>query len=95
MLWITSQRLITKHGYSDTLFPPQPLTNGTVPEGDFYRPAQYNAKGERKPLVPKHGNSLMVQYVFFPVVNLFKLGADVVMKRLVIDAMKLQPCRPG
>jgi len=75
MLWITSQRLIAKHGYSDTLFPPQPLINGTVPEGDFYRAAQYNAKGERKPLVPKHGNSLMVQ--------------------LVIDGMKLQPCRPG
>ncbi|KAF8515168.1 Fungalysin metallopeptidase-domain-containing protein [Gautieria morchelliformis] len=75
MLWVTSQRLIAKHGYSDTLFPPQPLINGTVPEGDFYRAAEYNAMGERKPLVPKHGNSLMVQ--------------------LVIDGMKLQPCRPG
>ena len=64
MLWITSQRLIAKHGYSDTLFPPAPLADGTVPEGDFYRPAKFNAKGERMPLVPKHGNSLMVQCVY-------------------------------
>lgn len=75
ILWVTSQRLIAKHGYSDTLFPPQPLANGTVPEGDFYRAAHYNARGKRLPLVPKHGNSLSVQ--------------------LVIDGMKLQPCRPG
>jgi len=75
ILWVTSQRLIAKHGYSETLFPPQPLSNGTVPEGDFYRSAEYKYNGQRKPLVPKHGNSLMVQ--------------------LVIDGMKLQPCRPS
>jgi extracellular elastinolytic metalloproteinase len=43
--------------------------------GDFYRPAKLDAQGKRKALVPKHGNTLMVQ--------------------LVINAMKLQPCRPS
>jgi extracellular elastinolytic metalloproteinase len=47
--------LIEKHGFSDDLFPPKPLEDGTIPTGDFYRPAA------GKPLVPKHGNSLMVQ----------------------------------
>ncbi|KAJ7164487.1 Fungalysin metallopeptidase-domain-containing protein [Mycena filopes] len=70
MLWVVSQGLIKKYGFADSLFPPAPLANGTVPEGDFYRPASGN-----KPLIPKHGNSLMFQ--------------------LVLNAMKLQPCRPG
>ncbi|KAF7328920.1 Extracellular metalloproteinase [Mycena venus] len=70
MLWVVSQGLIEKHGFTDTLFPPAPNADGTVPEGDFYRP-----KSGKKPLVPKHGNSLSVQ--------------------LVLNAMKLQPCRPG
>jgi len=61
ILWVVSQRLINKHGYIDILFPPEPLENGTVPEGGFYRPAEYTAAGQRKPLVPKHGNSLSVQ----------------------------------
>jgi extracellular elastinolytic metalloproteinase len=93
MLWITSQRLIAKHGYSDTLFPPQPFINGTVPEGDFYRAAEYNDMGKPKPLVPKHGNSLMVQYVLQRHF-LFEFVADTVVCRLVIDGMKLQPCSP-
>ncbi|TFY67498.1 hypothetical protein EVJ58_g1586 [Rhodofomes roseus] len=46
-----------------------------IGEGDFYRPAEFTAAGERKPLVPKHGNSLSVQ--------------------LVLNGMKLQPCRPS
>ncbi|KDQ09747.1 hypothetical protein BOTBODRAFT_137541 [Botryobasidium botryosum FD-172 SS1] len=71
ILWVVSQKLIEKHGYSDTLFPPQRLENGTIPLGDFYREPTY----EGAPLVPKHGNTLMVQ--------------------LVINAMKLQPCRPS
>ena len=75
MLWVVSQRLIAKHGFVDTLFPPLPDANGTVPAGDFYRPAEYTADGARKPLVPRHGNSLIVQ--------------------LVLDGMKLQPCRPS
>ncbi|KAF8575822.1 extracellular elastinolytic metallo proteinase [Ramaria rubella] len=63
MLWITSQRLITKHGFSNTLFPPQPLENGTIPEGDFYRPPYLDSHGENRALVPKHGNTLMFQLV--------------------------------
>ncbi|KAJ7912533.1 Fungalysin metallopeptidase-domain-containing protein [Mycena leptocephala] len=70
MLWVVSQGLIEKHGFTKNLFPPAPLANGTIPEGDFYRPAS-----GKKPLVPKHGNSLIFQ--------------------LVLNAMKLQPCRPG
>ncbi|KAG5731727.1 Extracellular elastinolytic metalloproteinase [Termitomyces sp. T112] len=58
ILWVVSQGLIKKHGFSDNLFPPQPDADGTVPTGDFYRPSSGN-----KPLVPKHGNSLMVQLV--------------------------------
>ncbi|KAF9026946.1 hypothetical protein BDZ89DRAFT_1067276 [Hymenopellis radicata] len=70
MLWLVSQRLIAKHGFTETLYPPAPLADGSVPEGDFYRPAV-----GKKPLVPKHGNSLIVQ--------------------LVLNGMKLQPCRPS
>ncbi|PBK98502.1 hypothetical protein ARMGADRAFT_986402 [Armillaria gallica] len=70
ILWVVEQRLIAVHGFSDDLFPPAPLADGTVPEGKFYRP-----RAGKKPLVPKHGNSLIVQ--------------------LVINGMKLQPCRPG
>ncbi|KAG8712069.1 Fungalysin/Thermolysin Extracellular metalloproteinase 5 [Ceratobasidium sp. 395] len=69
-LWVVLHRLVEKHGYSATLFPPQPLANGTVPSADFYLPRDGD-----KPLVPKHGNTLMVQ--------------------LVIQGMKLQPCRPS
>ncbi|KAB5588687.1 Extracellular elastinolytic metalloproteinase [Ceratobasidium theobromae] len=58
ILWVVSQRMIEKHGYSTTLFPPQPLEDGTIPTGDFYREREPG-----KPLVPKHGNTLMVQLV--------------------------------
>ena len=57
ILWVVSQKLIAKHGYSDDLFPPAPVEDGSVPYGDFYRT---DVKGL---LVPKHGNSLMVQCV--------------------------------
>jgi extracellular elastinolytic metalloproteinase len=75
MLWVVEQRLIAKHGFSKTLFPPEPLANGTIPTGDFYRDPEVDAQGKDKPLVPKHGNTLAVQ--------------------LVINGMKLQPCRPS
>lgn len=75
ILWVVSQKLIEKHGFVDDLFPPKPLEDGTIPEGDFYRKAEFTADGKPKPLVPKHGNSLIVQ--------------------LVLDGMKLQPCRPS
>lgn len=58
ILWVVSQELIKKHGYSDDLFPPAPHTDGTIPIGDFYRVTE-----DGKPLVPKHGNSLMLQLV--------------------------------
>jgi len=58
ILWVVLQKLIDKHGYSDDLFPPAPLADGTVPRGDFYRT---DLRGGA--LVPKHGNSLMVQLV--------------------------------
>lgn len=64
ILWVVTQDLIEKHGYSSTLYPPIPDTAGKVPEGDFYRPA-----AGKKPLVPKHGNTLAVQYVTFPILD--------------------------
>lgn len=63
ILWTVSHKLIEKHGFSDTLFPPTPLEDGTIPEGDFYRKAELTASGKKKPLVPKHGNTLIVQLV--------------------------------
>ena len=72
ILWVVSQKLIEKHGYSDNLFPPTPSEDGTIPESDhFYR----ERKTKSSPLVPRHGNALMVQ--------------------LVLNGMKLQPCRPS
>jgi extracellular elastinolytic metalloproteinase len=67
--------MIAKHGYVGSLFPPPPLEDGTVPIGDFYRSPETLAEEAAGHLVPKHGNSLMVQ--------------------LVLNAMKLQQCRPG
>jgi len=75
ILWVVSQRLIAEHGFSDTLFPPEPAEDGSIPEGDFYRPREFDLNGKPKPLVPKHGNTLIVQ--------------------LVLNGMKLQPCRPS
>lgn len=69
MLWTVAQRLIEKHGFSDTLLPPKPLEDGTVPEGKFYRPREYTSTGQKKPLVPIHGNTLMIQLV----INAMKL----------------------
>ncbi|KAG6890177.1 hypothetical protein C0995_010882 [Termitomyces sp. Mi166 len=59
ILWVVSQGLIKKHGFSDDLFPPKPDADGNVPLGDFYR----TPSAGKKPLVPKHGNSLAVQLV--------------------------------
>lgn len=75
ILWVVSNKLIEKHGFSETLFPPLIEEDGTIPTGDFYRPRKYEANGTPKPLVPKHGNTLIVQ--------------------LVLNGMKLQPCRPS
>jgi extracellular elastinolytic metalloproteinase len=62
ILWVVEQRLIKKHGFSDTLFPPTANEDGTIPYGNFYRkPTSSSAKDA--PLVPKHGNTLLVQLV--------------------------------
>ncbi|KAH0835578.1 Fungalysin metallopeptidase-domain-containing protein [Lanmaoa asiatica] len=64
MLWVIQQRLIAKHGFSDTLLPPVPNTDGTLPPNDFYRPQTLNRRtGSPNPLVPKHGNTLLLQLV--------------------------------
>ena len=60
MLWVVSHRLIEKHGFSDSLYPPQPSTDGsyTYPN-DFYNPPI----SESGAPVPKHGNTLAFQLV--------------------------------
>ncbi|KAL4072082.1 extracellular elastinolytic metallo proteinase [Scleroderma citrinum] len=63
MLWVVLQRLINKHGFSDTLFPPVPDAKGRIPNNDFYRPQEYDRLGKPLPLVPKHGNTLFLQLV--------------------------------
>jgi len=75
ILWVVAQRLIKKHGFVESLFPPTPLEDGTIPLGDFYRVPEFTSSNGPRPLVPKHGNSLIVQ--------------------LVLNAMKLQACRPS
>ncbi|KAH9987985.1 Fungalysin metallopeptidase-domain-containing protein [Russula vinacea] len=63
MLWVVSQRLIAKHGFVDSLFPPLPLEDGTIPTGDFYRSPETLSSDVAGQLVPKHGNSLVVKLV--------------------------------
>lgn len=68
-----TENLIAKHGFSNTLFPP---TNVTESNDYYVDAAEVDAQGQlKKPLVPKHGNTLAVQ--------------------LVMNGMKLQPCRPS
>ena len=58
MLWVVSYLLIDKHGFSDSLFPPQPSANGTYTyPNDFYEPPVIHAP------IPKHGNTLAIQLV--------------------------------
>lgn len=64
MLWVVQQRLIVKHGFSDTLFPPVPDVDSALPPNDFYRPQTDNSlTGLPNPLVPRHGNTLLLQLV--------------------------------
>lgn len=73
-LFIMSERLIEKYGFSTTLFPP---TNTSEPN-DYYTKTfeeSVDSIGRPMPLIPKHGNTLSMQ--------------------LIIDAMKIQPCRPS
>ncbi|WVQ83171.1 hypothetical protein IAT38_005310 [Cryptococcus sp. DSM 104549] len=73
-LFVLSQRLVEKYGFSKTLFPP---TNTSV-ANDYYTTTleeSVDSLGRPKPLIPKHGNTLAAQ--------------------LIVDGMKLQPCRPS
>ncbi|KAG0696364.1 Fungalysin metallopeptidase-domain-containing protein [Suillus ampliporus] len=54
ILWVVENELIAKHGFSETLFPPA-VDASPAERHAFYR--------SDKPLVPQHGNSLIVQLV--------------------------------
>lgn len=74
MLFVLTERLIARHGFSKTLFPPEDPSKSN----DYYVDiAEYDSQTGQlaKPLIPKHGNTLAVQ--------------------LVINGLKLQPCRPS
>ncbi|WWC86773.1 uncharacterized protein L201_001652 [Kwoniella dendrophila CBS 6074] len=74
LIHVVSQRLIEKHGFSNTLFPPEDVSK----PNDYYvktSAESVDAAGKPVPLIPKHGNTLLLQ--------------------LLIDGMKLQPCRPS
>ncbi|KIJ11566.1 hypothetical protein PAXINDRAFT_15564 [Paxillus involutus ATCC 200175] len=36
MLWVVQQHLIATYGFSETLLPPTPNTDGSLPPNDFY-----------------------------------------------------------
>ncbi|KAF8833741.1 hypothetical protein BDN67DRAFT_976447, partial [Paxillus ammoniavirescens] len=64
MLWVVQQRLIGTCGFSETILPPTPNADGSLPHNDFYRPQTFNLlSGPANHLVPKHGNSLLMQLV--------------------------------
>lgn len=71
MLFVLNEKLIAKHGFSKSLVPP---ANTTETGDEYYHARTFDGKGRPKPLVPKHGNSLLAH--------------------LLVDGMKLQPCRP-
>lgn len=55
ILWVVSQDMIKEHGYSDKLFPPAPGPDGKISrDHHFWRQ-------DKDLLVPRHGNTLMVQ----------------------------------
>ncbi|OJA08451.1 hypothetical protein AZE42_05047 [Rhizopogon vesiculosus] len=55
ILWVVEQRLIAKHGFSDTLIPPPASAPANI-QNMFYR-------ADKPGFVPKHGNTLIVQLV--------------------------------
>ncbi|KIK73666.1 hypothetical protein PAXRUDRAFT_583870, partial [Paxillus rubicundulus Ve08.2h10] len=64
MLWVVQQRFIGTYGFSETLLPPVPNADGSLPPNDFYRPQTFHPlTGQANPLVPKHGNTLLMQLV--------------------------------
>lgn len=62
MLWVVLQKLIEKHDYSDDMFPPAG-PNGFVPRGHHFW------RQDKELYVPRHGNTLMIQYVFPPLIT--------------------------
>ncbi|KAG8975410.1 Fungalysin/Thermolysin Extracellular metalloproteinase 5 [Tulasnella sp. 425] len=59
MLFIVFHTLIEKHGIGDTLFPPQPHSNGTFNYPNrFYKALVPNAQSHP---IPKHGSTLLLQ----------------------------------
>ena len=63
ILWVISQQLIAKHGFVESLFPPLPFEDGSIPLCEFYRFLETLLAGTVGQLVLKHGNSLVVQLV--------------------------------
>lgn len=61
-LFIMSQNLIEKYGFSTTLFPP---TNTSAPNDYYTKTAEesVDAFGKKVPLVPRHGNTLAIQLI--------------------------------
>ncbi len=58
MIFTLEELLVAKHGFSKTLFPP---LNTTAPN-DYYRePLKFDLQGRPSRLVPRHGNTLMLQ----------------------------------
>ena len=62
ILFVMSQRLVEKYGFSKTLFPPTDLAK----PNDYYTQTStesVDAAGKPVPLVPKHGNTLALQLI--------------------------------
>jgi extracellular elastinolytic metalloproteinase len=60
ILFVLTQRLIEKYGFSDTLFPPEDVTE---PNDYYASPQSFDSAGRALPLVPKHGNTLSLQLI--------------------------------
>jgi extracellular elastinolytic metalloproteinase len=61
-LFVMSQRLVEKYGFSNTLFPP----TDTSKSNDYYTKTlaeSVDAFGRPAPLIPKHGNTLALQLI--------------------------------
>jgi extracellular elastinolytic metalloproteinase len=62
LLFVMSQRLVEKYGFSTTLFPP---SNPSEPNDYYTKTADesVDGKGRPLPLIPKHGNTLALQII--------------------------------
>lgn len=74
ILFVMTETLEDKHGYSATLFPP---TDPADWKSYYTHKPEFNDRGElAKPLVPKAGNTLAVQLVIngFVLFSLHQMG---------------------